>query len=46
MVFYYEVLWYCLVGGYVGLPLGVVEAQEVSGCAWYGDDGPHLAGIL
>jgi len=26
-------LWYCLVGMYVRLPLGV----EGSGCTWYGD---------
>jgi len=39
-------LWYCLIGAYVGLPLGVEGSQEVSGCEWYEDDGPHLAGIL
>ena len=36
-------LCYCLVGTYVGLPLGVAVSP---GGAWYGDDGPHLAGIL
>ena len=34
-------LWYRLVGAYVGLLPGF--ALEVSGCAWYGGDGPHLA---
>ena len=34
-------LWYRLVGAYVGLLPGF--APEVSGCAWYGGDSPHLA---
>jgi len=36
-------LWYRLGGGYVGL-LFEAHALEVSACAWYGDDSPHLAG--
>jgi len=32
-------LWYRLVGAYVGL----LPVLGVSGCAWYGGDGPHLA---
>jgi len=35
-------LWYRLVGAYVGL-LPLAHASEVSGCAWYGGDGPYLA---
>jgi len=31
-------LWYHLVGAYVGL----LPVLGVSGCAWYGDDSPHL----
>jgi len=34
-------LWYRLVGAYVGLLPGF--AVGVSGCAWYGGDGPHLS---
>ena len=34
-------LWYRLVGAYVGLFPGF--APGVSGCAWYGGDSPHLA---
>jgi len=42
-------LWYYLVGAYIGLPLGVEVnpgSKWLRQCTWYGDDGPHLAGIL